>query len=112
MQVTPTIASFLHRQDAMRGHSRLPPFWMLASAQLLIAVILASSWFYVNAKAVLAGPPNPDQYVNTWDFQMTVFLFYWLPALLLFMGILLGIERLALAPRYARQKAAAKQDAN
>ncbi|ARQ91501.1 MULTISPECIES: hypothetical protein [Stenotrophomonas] len=92
----------------MRDRFRLPPFWMLATAQLLIALLLASAWFYVNAKGVLAGPPNPDQYVNTWGFQMAMFLFYWMPAVLLFMGILLGIERSALAPRYARQKAAAR----
>ncbi|WP_286075947.1 hypothetical protein [Stenotrophomonas sp. 59] len=82
---------------------------MLAVAQLLVALLLSSVWFYVSAKAFLAGPPSPDLYANNWGFQIVAFLFYWLPALLLFMGILLGIERLALAPRYARQKAATKR---
>jgi ABC-type dipeptide/oligopeptide/nickel transport system permease component len=84
----------------MSTQLRLPRFWILAAAQVVLAIAAAATWFYFRTKAYLAGPPDPDTYAWSWDFQWMVFCIYWLPALLLCIGILLAIERTTLIPYY------------
>jgi ABC-type dipeptide/oligopeptide/nickel transport system permease component len=84
----------------MSKQLRLPRFWLLATAQLALVITAAFIWFYFRTKAYLAGPPDPDTYAWSWDFQWFVFAIYWLPAILLLTGILLAIERTALIPYY------------
>jgi hypothetical protein len=84
---------------------RLPKFWVLATAQLAALVFVAAVWFYFRTSAYLAGPPEPDLYAWSWEFQWFVFAVYWLPALLVFAGIVLAMERSALAPLYASSAA-------
>jgi hypothetical protein len=79
---------------------RLPKFWVLATVQVALFVGIAATWFYFRTKAYLAGPPDPDLYAWSWDFQLMVFALFWLPATLLLTGILIGIERVALRPYY------------
>jgi Na+/pantothenate symporter len=78
----------------------LPKFWVLALAQIVLVVGAAFVWFYFRTTAYLAGPPDPDNYAWNWGFQLIVFAVFWLPAILLFIGILLAIERTALISYY------------
>jgi hypothetical protein len=75
-------------------------FWVLGAAQVVLVIAIAAAWFYQRTKAYLSGPPDPDTYAWSWDFQWMVFGVYWLPAILLCTCILLAIERAALAPYY------------
>ena len=86
--------------DLMGRHVRLPAFWLLATAQVVLVVSIASLWFYFRTSAYLAGPPDPDTYAWSWGFQWFVFAVYWLPGVLLLSGLLLAIERAALARFY------------
>ena len=79
---------------------RLPKFWMLAAVQIAMAIAAVGTWFYFRTKAYLAGPPDPDLYAWSWDFQLMVFAMFWLPPTLLLTSILLGVERFALKPYY------------
>ncbi|NIJ77327.1 hypothetical protein FHT08_002410 [Xanthomonas campestris] len=69
-----------------------PKFWKLALVQLAMVIACAAIWFYFQAKALLAGPPIGDLYVYTWQFQLTIFFMFWLPATVLACGSLLGVE--------------------
>ncbi|WP_093303387.1 hypothetical protein [Pseudoxanthomonas sp. CF385] len=84
----------------MKSSIRLPKFWVLATAQIVLVVACAVVWFYFRTVAYLAGPPDPDTYAWNWGFQLVAFTIVWLPALLVCTGILLVIERAALAPYY------------
>ena len=84
----------------MNVQLRLPKFWILAVAQVVLVCVAASVWFYFRTKAYLAGPPDPDTYAWSWGFQWMVFGIYWLPGILLCTGGLLVIERTALIPYY------------
>lgn len=79
---------------------RLPRFGILAAAQIALAIVIAAVWFYFRTKAYLAGPPDPDTYAWSWGFQWMVFCTYWLPGILLCVGIVLAVERTALIPYY------------
>ncbi|WP_434026359.1 hypothetical protein [[Pseudomonas] boreopolis] len=89
----------------MSRQLRLPKFWILALAQLALAVAIAGTWFYFRTEALLAGPPSGDLYANNWGFQLIVFVVAWLPATLLITGILLAIEHRALKPHYSAHQA-------
>ncbi|EJO93126.1 hypothetical protein A471_16035 [Ectopseudomonas mendocina DLHK] len=88
---------------------RIPKFWILALAQLALAVTVSGIWFYFRTEAFLAGPPSGDLYANNWGFQFIAFVIVWLPSVLLITGILLAIEYQALKPHYlARQTEGAR----
>lgn len=79
---------------------RLPKFWVLAAGQVVLIVGTAAVWFCFRTVAYLAEPPDPDTYAWSWGFQLMVFVVVWLPAILLCVGVLLAIERIALGPCY------------
>lgn len=84
----------------MNTFRRLPKFWILAIAQIVLVIVGASVWFYFRTETYLAGPPDPDTYAWNWGFQLVAFAIFWLPAILLCTGILLAIERAALSAYY------------
>ncbi|TDK19971.1 hypothetical protein E2F46_16530 [Luteimonas aestuarii] len=88
----------------MSKQFRLPKFWILALAQLALAVAIACIWFYFRTEAFLAGAPSGDLYANNWGFQLIAFVVVWLPGVLLITGILLAIEHQALKPYYLAQQ--------
>ena len=83
---------------------RLPKFWILALAQLALAVAVAGTWFYFRTESFLSGPPSGDLYANNWGFQLIVFLIFWLPTTLLITSIVLAVEHQALKRHYLAQQ--------
>ncbi|WP_353326899.1 hypothetical protein [Chitiniphilus shinanonensis] len=79
---------------------RLPKFWILATAQVVLTTLGAVIWFYFSTKAYLAGPPDPDSYAWNWHFQWMAFALVWLPGILLITGLILAIEYKWLVPRF------------
>jgi Na+/pantothenate symporter len=88
----------------MSRQLRLPKFRKLALVQLVLAIACAAIGFYFRTKTLLAGPPIGDLYAYNWDFQFIVFVVFWLPTVLLAVGVLLAIEHLALKPHYQAQQ--------
>ena len=100
-------AGLIQALGPMSEPIQLPKFWVLAVLQIAIAIAAVGIWFYFRTEAYMAGSPDPDLYAWSWSFQWMVFAIFWLPPTLVFTGILLGIERLALKPYY---KAASTHD--
>ena len=75
-----------------------PSFRKLAVVQVLLAVAGAATWFFVKTRAWLEIPPPPhaDLYAHEWGFQLIVFALFWLPAVLIGVAVLLGVEYLLL----------------
>jgi len=86
---------------------RLPKFWVLATAQVVLVLISSAIWFYFRTATYLAGPPDPDTYAWSWDFQLVIFAIFRLPAILACTAIALAIERGAFFRYY---RASALQD--
>ena len=85
----------------MKNNSSRRKFWQLAVAEIVLAVCISAAWFYFRTAPMLAAPPpeNGDLYAYNWGFQCIVFVVFWLPPTLLAVGVLLGIQRLALNSR-------------
>lgn len=84
----------------MANSLRLPKFWLLATIQVILVLVGSMVWFYFRTTAYLAGPPDPDTYAWSWEFQLVTFVIIWLPAILLCTGIFLVVERIVLIPIY------------
>ena len=75
-------------------------FMRLALVQAFIIVICATAWFFIETWIRLDSPPSAYAklypYTHTWDFSLIVFVFAWLPAVLIGSIILLCIEYIIL----------------
>jgi hypothetical protein len=82
---------------------QIPRFWLRATLQFAVVIILACIWFYFRTVAYLSGPPDGDLYAWTWGFQIMCFMVIWLPLILLINSLALCFQYFLFKKRYIVQ---------
>jgi len=71
----------------------------LAFVQVFLAIAGTVAWFFVKTRTLEippSPPPGTPLYVYEWDFQLITFALVWLPAALISVAILIGVEYIML----------------